>query len=224
MNILFTAAAPEELQSARNAYEHLKSDNQRINVSFAVTGMGTTSLCYKLTKILNSNGIEGCYDMIVNVGVAGSYTSRFPVGTVVNISTEQFGDSDAASRSGFQTIFDYSTLDANAVPFINGVLKNTSVVDRFSYAIQDIPSAVGITFQTKQSSGLHGGRIERQFTPEIDTMEGAAFFYVCMMEDISFIELRAVSYMVGEEDRTKWNVPLALNRLYEVCIDFLGRL
>jgi len=53
------------------------------------------------------------------------------------------------------------------------------------------------------------------FEPQIESMEGAAFFYVCILEKIPFIEIRSVSNEVGERDRSKWNIPLALDSLKE---------
>ena len=53
----------------------------------------------------------------------------------------------------------------------------------------------------------------RAVEADIETMEGAAFFEACLAADIPFAEIRAVSNAVGEEDRTRWNIPLALARL-----------
>jgi futalosine hydrolase len=44
-------------------------------------------------------------------------------------------------------------------------------------------------------------------------MEGASFFYVCMNEHIPCFALRAISNIVGERDKNKWNIPFALNNL-----------
>jgi futalosine hydrolase len=46
-------------------------------------------------------------------------------------------------------------------------------------------------------------------------MEGAAIFYVCLMENIPFAEIRSISNYAGEMDKSKWNIPLAIKILCE---------
>jgi futalosine hydrolase len=55
--------------------------------------------------------------------------------------------------------------------------------------------------------------ILKRYHPDIETMEGAAFFYVCSKENIPFLALRAVSNRVEPRDKAKWNIPLALKNL-----------
>ena len=46
-------------------------------------------------------------------------------------------------------------------------------------------------------------------------MEGAAFFEACLEAGIPFAEIRSVSNTVGEADRSRWDIPLALAKLHE---------
>ena len=48
---------------------------------------------------------------------------------------------------------------------------------------------------------------------DVESMEGAAFFEACLATGVPFAEIRAVSNAVGEEDRSRWNIPLALKNL-----------
>jgi futalosine hydrolase len=54
-------------------------------------------------------------------------------------------------------------------------------------------------------------------------MEGAAFFYVCLMEKVPFIELRAVSNEVGERDKSQWDIRVAFSVLETTCIQLLAK-
>jgi futalosine hydrolase len=58
-------------------------------------------------------------------------------------------------------------------------------------------------------------RLSAKYNPDIETMEGAAFFFVCSMEKIPFIALRAISNMVEPRNRENWDIPLALQNLTE---------
>ena len=163
MRILITAAEEEELITARQAFNSLsKSEQYGLDITYMLTGIGTTSTSYKLTKILNSSA--AIFDLAVNIGIAGSFSSDFPIGSVARVKKEFFGDLGFQTYGGFQTLFDYKILDADTHPF-------------------------------KES------------------MEGAAFFYVSILEKIPFIELRSVSNEVGERNRAKWDIPLALDSL-----------
>ncbi|MBM3421485.1 MAG: hypothetical protein FJY11_10170, partial [Bacteroidetes bacterium] len=53
------------------------------------------------------------------------------------------------------------------------------------------------------------------YNPDVETMEGASFFYICALEKIPFMAVRAVSNMIEERDRSNWDIPLALRSLSE---------
>jgi futalosine hydrolase len=88
----------------------------------------------------------------------------------------------------------------------------------------DLPKVAGITVQTVSGRKETNKERFRIFSPEVESMEGAAFFYVCLMEGIPFIEIRAISNYVGERDKSKWEIPFALKNLSEVCKDIFTRL
>jgi futalosine hydrolase len=44
-------------------------------------------------------------------------------------------------------------------------------------------------------------------------MEGAAMFYVCLLAGVPFLELRAVSDVVGPRDKAQWDIPGAVAAL-----------
>jgi futalosine hydrolase len=55
----------------------------------------------------------------------------------------------------------------------------------------------------------------KRLQPDIESMEGAAFFASCMVHRVPCLQLRAVSNRVEPRNREAWNIPLALNRLQE---------
>ena len=55
-------------------------------------------------------------------------------------------------------------------------------------------------------------------------MEGAALHYVCLQENIAFLQLRSVSNDVGVRDKTKWDIRSAIDRLNEQLIRLLEQL
>lgn len=216
MRILITAAEEEELITARQAYNSLsKSEQYGLEITWMLTGIGTTSTSYRLTKILNS--VDNPFDLAVNIGIAGSFTGEFPIGSVARVMKEYFGDLGFETFSGFQTLFDYKILDADTHPFKNGALHAPELSNAVEKALNRYKSASAVTVQTVSGLPQKRDQLERDFTPSVESMEGAAFFYVSILERVPFVELRSVSNEVGERDRNKWNIPLALDSLREAC-------
>jgi len=212
MRILITAAEEEELITARQAYNSLTKDEQyRLEITWMLTGIGTTSTSYRLTKMLNTSSER--FHLAVNIGIAGSFGPEFTIGKVARIEKEFFGDLGFETFTGFQTLFDYKILDANTHPFVNGALHSPALSNELEDALSVYSKATAVTVQTV--SGLPGKKeqLQKDFRPQIESMEGAAFFYVCSLEKVPFLELRSVSNEVGERDRSKWNIPLALDSL-----------
>jgi futalosine hydrolase len=56
-------------------------------------------------------------------------------------------------------------------------------------------------------------RLRKKFNPDIETMEGATFFYICALEKIPFLSVRAISNRVEPGNRNSWNIQLALDNL-----------
>lgn len=218
--ILVTAAVEEELMSAKMAYRELFQgyrglDDSNIEVEFITTGVGTTGTSYHLTKTLSVPDLN--YDLIVNVGISGSFTDKYPIGSVVRVIKEQFGDVGVESRFGFQTLFQYEVLDANTIPFKDGALYAPYLNLEIENALSFLPQVSSVTNQTLSGVKEKNEQIRASFNPDIESMEGAAVFYVALMEKIPFVEIRAVSNMAGERDKSLWDTPKALENLKNAC-------
>lgn len=214
MRILMTAAEEEEIITARQAFNSLsRSEQYALDITYMLTGIGTTSTSYRLTKMLNT--APAPFDLAVNIGIAGSFTRDFPIGSVARVDKEFFGDLGFETFTGFQTLFDYKILDADTHPYKGGALHSPELSADAEKAMSQYKRATGVTVQTVSGLPEKTVQLIKGFEPQIESMEGAAFFYVCILEKIPFIEIRSVSNEVGERDRSKWNIPLALDSLKE---------
>ena len=174
MRILITAAEEEEIITAKQAYNSLGLNHRsNIEIEFMLTGIGTTSTTYRLTKELSS---KLPYDLAINIGIAGSFSPEFPIGSIARINREFFGDLGFETFSGFQTLFDYKILDENTHPFINGALISPNLNNKIEEAINDIPLATSVTVQTVSGLPEKKEQLIKGFTPKLESMEGAAFF------------------------------------------------
>ena len=58
--VLITAAEPEEIVCAEQAHRlHERAIADKLDVDFMLTGIGTTSTCYRLTKRLLEASVSG---------------------------------------------------------------------------------------------------------------------------------------------------------------------
>ena len=55
-------------------------------------------------------------------------------------------------------------------------------------------------------------------------MEGAALHYVCLMEKIPFLQIRAVSNVIGERDKSRWKLKEAMKSLNESLVFLIQKL
>lgn len=227
MRILICAAEQEELDCAIQALRVYESKIAgRFQVDFMLTGIGTTSACYRITKKIVEAATENSpYSLAINIGIAGSYDlEKFPVGSTALVEKEFFGDLGFMTASGFQTLFDSKTLDANLFPFKDGTLEMLPLPEFFNNVAKSYSRATGVTVQTITGDEKTTRRIIDKYSPQIETMEGAAFFYVCLNEDVKFMEIRSVSNRVGEEDTSKWDTPKALDALKEALKEFFRQI
>jgi futalosine hydrolase len=78
-----------------------------------------------------------------------------------------------------------------------------------------------ITVNTATGSETTKEKLAKKFNPDIETMEGATFFYICSRENIPFLALRAISNKVEKRNKNNWNIELALNNLSEKLVDII---
>ena len=53
----------------------------------------------------------------------------------------------------------------------------------------------------------------KTFAADIESMEGAALHYVCLLQKVPFLQLRSISNKVGVRDKTKWKIKTAIDNL-----------
>ncbi len=180
-------------------------------VEILITGVGITAMTYALTKELALNN----HKFIILAGIAGSFSNKLPLGSMVNIMHEEFGDLGFRNNDKFTHITNTNLLDANIFPYANSWLSNYTLIN--NNVVNSLQIVKGSTVQTMESNMLHPINTEA----DVESMEGAAFFYTCMMEKQAFIQIRSISNLVGETDKSKWDITLAVKNLNKTIINIL---
>lgn len=188
----------------------------RCEISLLVTGVGAVATAWSLTKCLSSGNKP---DLALNIGIAGSFVEEIPIGSVVVPVEDCFADAGIEDGSRFMTLAETGLQDPDMFPFKNGKLIADN---RYTDLAKDNFKPVrAITVNTATGSEQTKSRIVAKYNPDIETMEGAAFFYICSGENLSFLALRAISNKVETRDRARWNIPQALDSLAEKLKELL---
>jgi futalosine hydrolase len=220
MKILFASATRFELSPF---LKNLKEDPDNsgsifhynwngIDVDHITTGLGTTFTTYSLVKALQLCN----YDLVINAGIAGSFSEQIPIGTVVNVKSEQIGDFGIEKEDRITSVFEAGFADANEFPFTNGQLINPCSINTIT-----LRNVKGFTSNISHGTSESIARIRKEFDPDIESMEGAAVFYVCLMEKVPFLEIRAISNYVEIRDTNKWDIPVAIRNLTDALLKIL---
>jgi futalosine hydrolase len=136
---------------------------------------------------------------------------------VVLVSDDCFADLGIAENGNWFTLFEKGFSDPDSFPFSNGWLSNTEPnINSFGYPLVKAATVNRITDDPIWIKSL-----SQKYEAGIETMEGAAFHYISLLERIPFLQIRAVSNWVGERDKRKWamepaitNLNIALKELY----------
>ena len=198
MQILLVAATIQEIEPFLN---------KRPEVDHLITGVGCPETIYHLTKRL----LQIDYDLVIQAGIAGSFTQSILLGDVVQVNQDNFADIGIFEKGHFTTIFEAGFGNENLFPFSKGWLKaDNTYFDQFHFA-----KVNAVTVNTITDNEIQIKQLVSAFDPQIETMEGAALHYVCLQEKVPFMQIRSISNYVGERNKEKWKLSDAINNLNE---------
>ena len=216
--LLVTATSAEADAIVKLAGTNAASDGFSFGnnqISLLITGVGSMAVSWAMTKWLSSNAKP---DLAVNAGIAGSYREEIKIGDVVVPVSDCFADAGIETGGGFLTLAEAGLEDPDRFPFRGGriVAENKYV----ALAAGKIKPVRAITVNTATGSEATIEKMIKKYDPDIETMEGATFFYVCSCGRIPFLAMRSVSNRVEPRNRADWNISLALESLSGKLKDF----
>jgi futalosine hydrolase len=179
-----------------------------------VTGVGQMQCAAWLSKTLSQRR----YDVVVQAGIAGSFTDRYPHRSVVVVEEEIVSDLGAEAPHGFLDIFEMGLAPRDQRPFSDGILRARPLECLESLGL---PRARAVTVNRVLSNPKSIAWVEERYKPDVVSMEGAAFLYTCLMHQLPCVQLRAISDRVGRRDTSTWDISgavVALNRELKVVL------
>ncbi len=218
MNCLLVAATAKESSGFLDHYRHTdKTMFVDINIDVLVTGVGLTATTYNLTKYFHLKKP----DFVIQAGIAGCFDPAIPLGALVAVKQDTIADESVVESKELKTLFDLALVPQNQFPYTKGWLVNPDkgVFKRNKYKAVKAISINHISTDRKMINFY-----KEKFNPVIESMEGAALHYVCLSENIPFLQLRAVSNYIGERNKKNWKIKEAIVTLNKELIRLLESL
>ncbi|MFI3262586.1 MAG: hypothetical protein R3Y26_06735 [Rikenellaceae bacterium] len=165
------------------------------DVDVYYSGVGLTASTYNTTCIIKDKNP----DILIMAGIAGVYKhSSLTIGDSVIVSHERQSDLGFFYPEGFKHI---SKMNLDMEFEVYDMLESP-------YLEENLP------FKTAKSNSMNAAMAEFVETKdvEIENMEGAAFFEVCIKENKRFYELRTISNVVDIE-HDDWDYETSIKNL-----------
>jgi futalosine hydrolase len=218
MKIALVAATWQEIAPVQDYLaERLYLKNHH-HFSLWVTGVGMVNTTYTLAKKITAEKP----DIAIQVGIAGSFHPLlYGPGSVVAIKEEIMGDFGVMEdKHTWKDIFDLKLADPHLFPFKEGKLVNPH--QQFLQKI-NLPMVTGLTVNEITTGEKRIHQFIERYAPAVESMEGAAFHYVCLQEGIPFVQLRSISNLVGDRDKSKWQMNTAIENLQNALINLINK-
>jgi futalosine hydrolase len=180
MNILLIAATAKEIEPF---FEYYRNTKRPQNIDILITGIGLTATTYRLLKQVQLKRPA----LVIQAGVAGCFDRKIPLGAVVAVKKETIADQSVIELKKLKTLFDLQLIPHDQFPFRNGWLENDNMFLKKLKLKKVNAISVNEITTSKQRVRFYEG----SFRPAIESMEGAALHYTCLMEKIPFIQLRS---------------------------------
>ena len=169
----------------------ITSDKLKIH-PVLVTGIGMVNTSINLTRELSKNR----YDLVINMGIAGSFKDSINIGDVVEITEDSFSEIGFENNNQFNK---FSEFDIKTRFTVNP--KST------------LKSVKSITVNTVHGNAKSISEIVERENTDIESMEGAAVFNVCEYFNINCIQIRSISNKVEARNKDNWDIKTAISNL-----------
>jgi futalosine hydrolase len=213
MNVLVIAATDREL----TGFKEISFTRPSLMVHTAVTGVGLLPCTYAIMQLIARRNP----DLIIQVGIAGCFNPTLVLGTAVTVRKELLADMGVYETDGYHDIFELGLAEENMPPFEQGAIVNhhDDLIESAS-----LPSVSAVSVNEISTSAEKINVFAEKYKADIESMEGAALHYVCVMQQIPFIQIRGISNLVGERDKTKWKIPESMLAATNACINLINKI
>lgn len=216
MQILLVAATSFEIQPIVMELTARQFLINQCHITVLLTGVGQVSTTYLVSESIRVQSPN----LVIQAGIAGSFCEFPALSTPVLVKKDTFGDLGMEEKEQFRTVFDAGFASPNQSPFQEGWLIN----DHPLLAQSPFPVVSAVTVNKISDSNVQRQQLVQTFDPQIESMEGAALHYVCLQQQIPFLQLRTISNQVGDRNKLNWKMQEAIHNLDKAFFELLAML
>ncbi|TVM00138.1 MAG: futalosine hydrolase [Candidatus Brocadia sp. WS118] len=226
MKLLVVAATIPEIkplllslgQREAKEFSMITVHSRHLNIDILITGIGLMHTAYFMGKALTNN----TYNLALQFGIAGSFRKDLLPGMPVNVVEEVVADLGAEDKDKFLDATELRLLPPDQFPYHAGKLLNKTPDS--AYGISALKKVKGISVNKVHGYQDSIDKIIRKYDPDIESMEGAAFFYACLMERVPCLQIRAISNYIEDRNKDRWSIPLAIDNLNKIALIIIHQL
>lgn len=205
--ILITVATEKELNPLKHALSAID------NVDALAVGMGPVAAATATTRYLSRHGAD--IEEVWNIGVAGAYNnSGINLLDICLAKQEVLGDFGICLRDEIAD-FEPSLNTGGNIFYLSNEL-NLRCRDILANHGFKVKTANFVTVNCCTGTLKRGELLRQKYAAGCENMEGAAVAMVCRDFKVPCFELRCVSNMVEDRDKSKWRLTEALEKLGRV--------
>ncbi|WP_183575880.1 futalosine hydrolase [Mucilaginibacter sp. X5P1] len=170
-----------------------------------ITGAGMVATAFAMGKHL----AEHKYDLAINLGICGSFDKDIALGDVLEIVEDDLAELGAEDDEDFITI--------DKLGFGESSFRATyQLPEKFS-----LKKVNAVTVNTVHGNDGSIKKLSGRMNAQLESMEGAAFFYACREAGIPSLQIRAVSNYVEKRNRDAWQIGLAIKNLNTFALELV---
>ena len=177
---------------------------QRPGLHTLITGVGMVATALALGERLATTH----YDLLLNVGVAGSFDRTIPLGEVVWVVQDTFSELGVEDGNRF--------LDSE----VSGLAPCIFQSEYRHSAVTNLRQCNGITVNTVHGDDAAIGKVVERLSPDVESMEGAAVFQAAQHFGIPALQVRAISNYVERRNKANWQLAPAIANLNSWLAEF----
>lgn len=237
MKISICAATKAELSLIQEHRSLEGATDSRHEFQYCLTGVGMLQSCFYIQQHVCRHHPE----LLLQIGIAGCFDEKIPLGAVMAVEREYLGSLGVVENGQrlranrdpveqWRDIFDLGLQDASKAPFDQKALINPYIQDWTWLTDIGVRPAQSLTVDEITSSPVRMRTLMEHYRlagsdqAVLESMEGASLHFNALQYKIPFLQLRGISNYVGQRDKSKWQIQLALKEVTQAALQVIDRL
>ncbi|WP_343073147.1 futalosine hydrolase [Salicibibacter cibarius] len=183
------------------------------NIDVALCGVGPAQAAARTAFALTKDD----YNMVISAGIAGGFKNRAAIGDVV--IGERLIAADLGAESSTESFLPIDELGFGSNVIAADASSAQQMAIRLSENGQKVRTGTIVTLSTVTGTEDTATMLMQRFTDAYaEAMEGFGVATAAAEKNLSVLEIRAVSNLIGPRDKENWNIKEALATLEKVGV------